>query len=347
MIRRLLSRLVPASAPARATVVEQLEQRKMMATHVTAISTDNRGEVLLTLSADLDPKTVNRRSIQLYSTGSDGTPATADDVKQNIRLKWFPSNNRLHIRTLGLRADTTYWFKLSAKQVRDTNGDSLDGEFNGAGKRTGNNVVGGDLIVVSKRDKGTRPEARFSTTVGTIDVNLFKDLKPKTFGNFVKYANAGSWDNTFIHRSVPGFVIQGGGFLVKNNEIDDVVEHAAVQNEPGGGVLNTRGRISMAKIGGQPNSATNEWFFNVANNPDLDSQNGGFTAFGEINSASGLAVMDAINGYARVNAGGAFNEIPVRDEQAVIDRGRLDPNADLVTIRRVAIINKVAAFVKP
>ncbi|MGB7157628.1 MAG: peptidylprolyl isomerase [Tepidisphaeraceae bacterium] len=359
-----------SAAPVAPASAELLEGRTLFAAapHITSIVTDNRGEVILNTQRSLDPATVNTRSVQLYSTGPDGIPLTADDVKMRIKPKYTESNRQLRIRTFDLPADATYWVKVSAKQVKAFDGAKLDGEFNGAGLRTGNNVGGGDLLIVSKRDKGTRPVARFSTNLGAINVSMFKDLTPQTYANFVHYANEAAWDGTFFHRSIPGFIVQGGGFDVSaENEIGQVHQEDSVVNEPG--VSNTRGRIAMAKIpskdgmgnpipGGGPNSATNQWFFNLAdnrgdagdpNNPDdggLDFQNGGFTAFGEI--VTGLDVVDAIAGKARVNEGSPFGELPINDASAYTGRGSvLDPQVDVISIRRIAILNKVSALVVP
>ncbi|HIE85776.1 MAG TPA: hypothetical protein EYP91_02795 [Gammaproteobacteria bacterium] len=50
----------------------------------------------------------------------------------------------------------------------------------------------------------------------------------------------------------------------------------------------------MAKVGGDPDSATSEWFVNLANNAaNLDSQNGGFTVFGVVIN-NGMTVVDEI-----------------------------------------------------
>ncbi len=349
----LSSPVTPAPRP-----IEPLERRTLFAApYVTAVSTDNRGEVTITLSEALDASTVNGRSVQLYTPGPDGLPAKGgDDVKRSVRVRWNAGNKRITIKTNGLLANTTFWFKVSGKLVKDADGEKLDGEFIGAGVRSGNNIGGGDLLVVSKRDQGTRPVARFTTDYGTINVNLFRDLAPITVANFTRYANEGAFDGTFIHRSMPGFVIQGGGFKVnKDNEIVDVVAHDPIQNEFQS--TNTRGRISMAKIpavdeqgnpvpGGGPNSATNEWFFNLADNSgNLDNQNGGFTAFGEINSTSGLGTIDTIAGKGRINAGGALNTLPVNDLPTVQARGSLDPTADVIDIRKIAIVNKVSKLV--
>lgn len=59
----------------------------------------------------------------------------------------------------------------------------------------------------------------------------------------------------------------------------------------------------MAKLGGDPNSATSQWFFNVQDNPNLDLaiNNGGFTVFGQVVHATGFAAIDAIAGLQAWN----------------------------------------------
>ena len=343
----------PQPAPAR---VEELEPRALFtaAPYITTIVSDNRGEVVFTTSRGLNPATVNTASVFLFNVGPDGEPLTADDTKVPIRPIYTESNYQLRIRTVGLPANTTYFVKLSAKLITAWDGQHLDGEFTGAGVRTGNGNGWGDTLFISRRDKGTQPVARFYTNYGGVNVALFRNDTPNTFVNFVTYANKSAWDGTFIHRSVPGFVVQGGGFIAnKDNEIDPAVQDPAVVNEPG--ISNTRGRIAMAKLGGDPNSATNQWFFNLADNrgdegdpndPDdggLDFQNGGFTAFGEV--VLGMEVIDIIAGRPRVNAGSPFDSLPINDLEAFQDRGNtLDPAADLVSIRRVAILNKIGAM---
>ena len=128
----------------------------------------------------------------------------------------------------------------------------------------------------------------FETNMGEFCVRLFPEDAPQTVANFLKYVNDGDYDGTFFHRSVPGFVLQGGGFRFTDNfGASEVPKDPPVVNEFKRS--NTRGTLAMAKADGNPNSATSEWFINLADNgpdgpdlPGLDSQNGGFTVFGEV-----------------------------------------------------------------
>ncbi len=155
------------------------------------------------------------------------------------------------------------------------------------------------------------PVVRFATARGPIDVGLARDVAPATVKNFLKYVKNGSYNRSFFHRSVPGFIIQGGGFRVTNDEVEEIPQFGPVVNEFD--LSNTRGTIAMAKLGGDPDSATNQWFFNESddNASNLDSQNGGFTVFGRIIDQAGLDVMDTIAALKRVNAGSPFDNLPV------------------------------------
>ena len=136
---------------------------------------------------------------------------------------------------------------------------------------------------------------------------------PATVANFLSYVDGGHYQNTFIHRSVPGFVVQGGGFNVTGSpiSINNVTQFASVVNEPGN--TNVRGTIAMAKLGSDPNSATNQWFFSLADNSsNLDNQNGGFTAFGRV-LGGGMAAVDAMAAVPRFGYSSPFDTVPLRD----------------------------------
>lgn len=133
----------------------------------------------------------------------------------------------------------------------------------------------------------------FQTVMGTFEVNLYDNATPETVLNFLSYVNGLQYTNSIFHRSVPGFIVQGGGFVYSGTfPPAGITASAPVVNEPE--FSNVRGTIAMAKLGGDPNSATNQWFFNLANNSaNLDVQNGGFTVFGEV-VGNGMVVIDDI-----------------------------------------------------
>src|SRR5687767_4786209 len=137
---------------------------------------------------------------------------------------------------------------------------------------------------------------QFHTGIGTIDVELYEDEKPATVANFLRYVTSGAYSNLYFHRWLPGFVMQGGGqrMVITNNTAfpQNVPQFAPVTNEfsVGRRFSNLFGTIAMARVGGQTNSATTDWFFNVRDNQQLDNVDGGFTVFGR--ALRGTNVLD-------------------------------------------------------
>jgi cyclophilin family peptidyl-prolyl cis-trans isomerase/PKD repeat protein len=130
---------------------------------------------------------------------------------------------------------------------------------------------------------------RLTTSFGDILLELVDDA-PITTANFLQYVEDGFYDGTLFHRVVPDFVIQGGGLLPglirKEGVRDPIVNEFSPERS------NIRGTVAMAKLGGDPDSATAQFFINLADNPDLDSQNGGFTVFARV--IQGMDVVDTI-----------------------------------------------------
>ncbi len=119
------------------------------------------------------------------------------------------------------------------------------------------------------------------------DQNQTNNTTPITTNNFIEYVNDGSFDKTLIHRLVSDFVIQGGGYTwpsLASNQSGGyplrVKSKGEIINEPINS--NLMGTIAMAKVSGQPNSATSEWFINLSDNKSLDTQNEGFSVFGHL-----------------------------------------------------------------
>lgn len=157
---------------------------------------------------------------------------------------------------------------------------------------------------------------RFETNVGDIEVQLHPNDAPIAVANFLSYVNApagSNYEDTFFHRSISNFIVQGGGFYAPVNGVaNEVPTQAPIVNEFG--ISNTRGTIAFAKMGGDPDSATNQWFFNTADNSaNLDAQNGGFTVFGSV--VSGMNVVDAIQATPTYNLDaadpGVFDNVPL------------------------------------
>ena len=168
------------------------------------------------------------------------------------------------------------------------------------------------------------PQVEFDTTAGKIRVELFADAAPKTVANFLDYVKAKHYDGTQFHRVISGFMIQGGGF---NADFKQKPTKApiAIESEQSSkaGYLNVPGTLSMARTG-DPNSASAQFFINVAENKFLDfreptQQGYGYTVFGKV--VSGMDVVDKI-AKAPTGAGGPFPKdvpaVPVLIKQAVV-----------------------------
>ena len=153
---------------------------------------------------------------------------------------------------------------------------------------------------------------QFQTVLGPFEVNLYDQSTPATVANFLAYVNAGAYNNDVVHRAVAGFVVQGGGYSYQGSQtLANVAQNAPVVNEPK--FSNVRGTIAMAKLGGDANSATSQWFINLGNNStNLDVQNGGFTVFGQV-IGNGMDVIDAINALPKFAFASPFDSIPLRD----------------------------------
>lgn len=144
----------------------------------------------------------------------------------------------------------------------------------------------------------------FSTSVGDFSIQLFDEFAPITVNNFLNYVTSNRYNGTIVHRTEPGFVIQGGFLSVDagTNSVSTVNTDNSILNEPF--FSNTRGTVAMAKIDGDPNSATSQWFINLADNISLDAANGGFTVFGQVIN-DGMTVVDQIaNLPAAIGIGG-------------------------------------------
>ncbi len=156
---------------------------------------------------------------------------------------------------------------------------------------------------------------RMETVLGNIDIELRPDVAPITVANFLNYVNDGDYDNSYFHRSVRNFIIQGGGFTYINGQSGSVPADDPIVNEYN--LPNTRGTIAMAKPPTGPDTATSQWFFNMVDNTNAlspsntnNANSGGFTVFGSV--VGGMDVVDAIAALPIItNFNEPINEIPL------------------------------------
>jgi cyclophilin family peptidyl-prolyl cis-trans isomerase/DNA-directed RNA polymerase subunit H (RpoH/RPB5) len=165
--------------------------------------------------------------------------------------------------------------------------------------------------------------------------------------------NSGAYDNSKFHRSVSDFVIQGGGFKAPTVAADQpgsdpvaIPTTGTVQNEPPSQTsnFNNRGTIAMAKLGGQPDSATSQFFFNLSDNSFLDSDNGGYTQFGSV-LGSGMTVVDTIGSALTYDAttyysNTALSDLPLWN----VNQDNIVRPQDFVQIENADVVTESALF---
>jgi len=146
----------------------------------------------------------------------------------------------------------------------------------------------------------TFPSVRLETTMGDIVVELNRRRAPVTANNFLRYVLAKAYDNTIFHRVMPGFVVQGGGYT---ETIEERELYAPIINESGNGLKNQMMTVAMARYD-DPHSATNQFYFNLADNASLDpnSRSWGYAVFGEV-----IEGWDVVMAIAGVETG--YNEL--------------------------------------
>ena len=161
------------------------------------------------------------------------------------------------------------------------------------------------------------------TPAGDIYIKLFDAEAPVTVANFLNYIDDGNgkrrYDGTFIHRSMPGFVLQGGGYSYDPAQgtfgtaasTPHIPQDDPIVNEFDFSRSNLRGTLAMAKSPSGPDTATSEWFFNLADNSaNLDYQNGGFTVFGRV-LGPGMDLVDSIAALPVTAEDPPFTDLPV------------------------------------
>ena len=134
------------------------------------------------------------------------------------------------------------------------------------------------------------PRVQLTTSMGTIVVELDRLKAPVTVENFLKYVTGGLYNRTIFHRVIADFVVQGGGL---NQSMEALPDLGEIFNESGNGLKNEPYTIAMARTQ-EPHSATRQFYFNMAENDNLDPsiRGWGYAVFGTV--TEGEEVLDKI-----------------------------------------------------
>ncbi len=156
------------------------------------------------------------------------------------------------------------------------------------------------LFAATGASAQTSPQVELKTSLGAIVLELDAAKAPKTVANFLQYVNSKHYDGTVFHRVMDGFMIQGGGFTA---DMQQKPTQPPIPLEARNGLKNDKHTVAMARTG-DPNSATAQFFINVANNASLNApqpDGHGYAVFGKV--VRGADVVDKIRAVPTGNRG--------------------------------------------
>jgi len=182
---------------------------------------------------------------------------------------------------------------------------------------------------------GQSPRVKLETSLGDIVLELDGEKAPISTLNFIRYAEDKFYDGTIFHRVMKTFMIQGGGFT---QEVDEKKTglRGGIKNEWKNGLKNTKGTISMARLGGKPDSASAQFFINVVDNARLDqpqADGAGYAVFGKV--VEGMDIVDKIKdtkvvAHPKYPGGAVVPEVAVVIKSAKVmgdfDRSKIEAN---------------------
>ncbi len=159
------------------------------------------------------------------------------------------------------------------------------------------------------------PRLRLVTNQGAITVELDGENAPISVSNFLGYADAGHYAGTVFHQVEPGFIAAAGGYT--ESLAEKATTERPIRNEADNGLKNTRGTIACARSPEVIDSTTCQFFFNLADNTQLDHQGRepadyGYCVFGKV--VEGLEVLDKISALP-AGPQGELSSVP---QQAVV-----------------------------
>jgi len=121
--------------------------------------------------------------------------------------------------------------------------------------------------------------------MGEIKIQLFPRLAPNTVNNFIKYIEAGAYTDNLFHRVINGFMLQGGAVEDPTCTIEGEMTNNGFENP----LLHYIGVISMARVGGDYDSASSQFFIVHQSSAFLNNE---YASFGGV--VTGFHLVDYI-----------------------------------------------------
>ena len=158
------------------------------------------------------------------------------------------------------------------------------------------------------------PRVLVDTSMGSFEMELFRDRVPATVVNFLIYVRDGYYDGPVFHRILRDVIVQGGGFRVGEEDLlEPKIEglRGTIINQASRNLLNLRGTVAMARSSA-PDSARQQFFINLDNNDNFNYRNPlpsgvGYAVFGRV--TEGMDVVDRI-GRVRTGRQGGMQDVP-------------------------------------
>jgi len=159
-------------------------------------------------------------------------------------------------------------------------------------------VLGSSKIVLAN------PLAQFRTVFGTIEVELLRDQRPETVANFIRYIESGRYQQSFVHRLQPNFLLGGGCYTVTNRKTLDasyipIPNFKPITNETkrGGVITNFFGTLALGHVSNESNRLGSEFFFSLsdASGPFFTQNQGGYPVFGRVRR--GMEILQTLNNF--------------------------------------------------
>jgi len=163
------------------------------------------------------------------------------------------------------------------------------------------------------------PRVKLTTNHGAIVIELNAAKAPNTAKNFLQYVKSGHYNGTIFHRVIKGFMIQGGGL---EPGLKDKSSGSPIKNEAENGLVNDTGTIAMARTG-DPHSATDQFFINMADNGFLNhtapnARGWGYAVFGKV-----VEGMDVVQKIEKVRTGNSGHMDDVPEDDVVIEKAEI------------------------